>query len=103
MSENIRKKSHGDLPATVRLVKEIRSELRAEIRAVDRKLDSKFELLRSDIQLLHSDMLLLRADVHRSNVLAEEQRSENRIVLDALKNVIDQQIETRQIVDSMRR
>lgn len=119
MSDEIRKKSHGDLPATVRLVKEVRSELRAEIRSVRAEVKSFRAELKGEIQALDAKMVsgfsqmnsefeLLRADVHRTQVLMEEQRVENRIVLDGLKNLIDRQdrlerdhSQTRARVDSL--
>lgn len=161
---NIRKKSHDDLPATVRLVKEVRSELRAETRALGSKMDGKFKKVdgrfnemesrfkkidarfnevdarfnRVDARFadidarfdkvdarfaevdarfdkvdgrfndMDSNFQLLRADVHRTMVLMEEQRAENRIVLDGLKVVIDRQerieqehAHTRRLVDAI--
>lgn len=89
MDSKLRKKEHGDLPATVRLVKQVRSELRSEIKA-------RFETL--------------QAGIHRIEVLMEEQRGENRIVLDGLKTVLDRQdrlehaqLETHGIVLSLAR
>ncbi len=84
MDRKLRNKSHGDLPASVRLVKQIRSELRAELRSLEARLDS----LDSKMESRFDQMLVVS---HRTQVLMEEQRSENRIVLDGLKTVLDRQ------------
>ena len=73
----IQDQTHDTLPASVGLVKEVRDELRADIRSVEHGLNSKIE------QVLIS--------VHRSQVLMEEQRGENRIVLDGIKNIFERQ------------
>ncbi len=62
---------HDDLPASVGLVKEVRAELKSDIKSLEHKMESKFE------QVI--------AIVHRTQTLMEEQRSENRIVLDGIK------------------
>jgi hypothetical protein len=69
--------THNDVPASVGLVKEVREELRSEIRMIRNELGGKIE------QVLVS--------VHQTQVLMEEQRGENRIVLDGLKNVTERQ------------
>ena len=118
--------SHNDLPASVGLVKEVRSELVARITSVDLKLasvdvnvasldakidsvdakvasldakidsvDAKFYSLDAKIdsveKRLESKIEQVLVAVHRTQTLMEEQRSENRIVLDGLQNVIQRQ------------
>ncbi len=105
---SIQKKSHGDLPATIRLVKEIRNELRAEIRALDSKMKSGFKRVDARFNDIDARFDSLQADIHRTQVIIEEQRNENRIVLDGLKVVIDRQdrlehehAQTRRMVESI--
>ncbi|MBI4403492.1 MAG: hypothetical protein HY537_04990 [Deltaproteobacteria bacterium] len=69
--------THDTVPASVGLVKEIRDELRADIRAVEHGLSAKIE------QVMVS--------VHRTQVVMEEQRGENRIVLDGIKTLMERQ------------
>ncbi len=88
---DILKRGHNDLPATVGLVKEVRSELRAEFRKLDSKIDSVNKNLSSKISQVLVAVHASQADVHRMQVIVEEQRGENRIVLDGLKNLWDRQ------------
>ncbi len=88
---NLRKRRHTDLPATIGLVKEVRNELRSEIRRLDSKigsLDSKIDSVESTLSGKIQEVLVA---VHRTQALMEEQRGENRIVLDGLKNLMDRQ------------
>src|SRR5262249_18089130 len=71
------KPKHDTLPASVGLVKEVRAELVAKMESVHQKLGAQIQ------EVLVS--------VHRSQTLMEEQRGENRIVLDGLKNVTERQ------------
>ena len=73
----LRKSGHDDLPASVGLVKSVRDELRADTAGLEHRINAKFQ-----------EILTV---VHRTQVIVEEQRSENRIVLDGLKTVIDRQ------------
>ena len=101
--------SHNDLPATVGLVKEVRNEVKADIRTLRAEmgnlraemgnLKSEMGTLRSEMGNLRSEMKgemqIIKEDlgskIHRVLVVVEEQRSENRIVLDALKNLDERQ------------
>ena len=87
--------THRTVPATVRLVKEVRSELRSEIRAVSHEVGEFRKEVRGEMAAVEerwsSKFDKLTAEVYRANVLAEEQRAENRIVLDGLKLVLDRQ------------
>lgn len=74
---NVRRAKSEDLPATIGFVRQARDELRADMRAIESRLSSKIEGV--------------VAAVHGTQVLMEEQRSENRIVLDGLKLVLDRQ------------
>ncbi len=89
---------HEELPASVGFVKEVRNELMAEIRSVDHKvnsLDYKVTSLEHKMTSLEHKMMSKfdesLAVAHRTQVLMEEQRNENRIVLDGLKTVIERQ------------
>jgi hypothetical protein len=54
-------------------------------------LDSKYSTLDSKISTLDSKIEKTIGNTHRIQVLMEEQRSENRIVLDGLKNMMERQ------------
>ncbi len=103
---------HDDLPATVGIVKEVRAELISEIRSVHHELDGKImqldgKITQLDGKITQLDGRMTQLDgkfltqegkiekvlsvVHRTQTLMEEQRSENRIVLDGLKSVIERQ------------
>jgi uncharacterized protein YhaN len=103
---------HDELPASVGLVKEIRNELLAEIRSLDHKLgsvdhrvdsldhkvdslDHKVDSLEHKVDSLEHRMMAKfeesLAVAHRTQVLMEEQRNENRIVFDGLKTFIERQ------------
>lgn len=75
--QQLKNLTHDSMPASVGLVKEVRDELRAEIRSVEHGLNSKLETVITS--------------AHRIQVIVEEQRSENRIVLDGLKTVLERQ------------
>ena len=105
VASQIRGMRRDELPASVGLVKAVRSEILAETRSVEKRLESKIGALDSKIGLLDSKIGLLDSkigavtasveqvlsNVHGIRALVEEQRSENRIVLDGLKSVIDRQ------------
>ncbi len=105
---------HRDAPASVGLVKEVRNELRAEIRAVEHRLNFKIKGLDSRFVGLGSNFLGLEskveavaavsketlAAVHRCEVLIEEQRGDNRIVLDAIVSLSERQTRLEQRLDS---
>ena len=95
-----------DVPATVGLVKEVRNELRADMRALREDVKSeiasvKGELkseiasvntnLKSEISKTNSSLHRLESEVAKIKVLVEEQRSENRIVLDGFNNFRERQ------------
>jgi hypothetical protein len=75
---------HDDLPASVGLVKEVRNELHSEISS----LENKVTALEHKMMAKFDESL---AVAHRTQVLMEEQRNENRIVLDGLKTVLERQ------------
>ena len=72
-----------DLPATVGLVLEVRDELKADNRAHDALFDKMEARIEERFQELISRY-------HRMEMLFEEQRSENRIVLDAYKSIMEE-------------
>lgn len=78
------KRKNMDAPASAGLVIEVRSELISELHSLDNKIGSVEKRLDSKI-----DKVL--ASVHRTQALMEEQRSENKVVLDGLKNVTERQ------------
>jgi hypothetical protein len=82
---------HDDLPASVGFVKEVRAELIAEIKSVDRKVVSLEHKMESRFERVESRFEQVLAVVHRTQTLMEEQRSENRIVLDGIKNLSERQ------------
>ncbi|MBI1861681.1 MAG: hypothetical protein HYR96_12260 [Deltaproteobacteria bacterium] len=106
----MKKLTHDTAPATVGLVKRVRSELKSEIRALGHRIDSKLSLIDSrfsatDSKLSTMDSKFSAIDSrfssidakletimtmhHRTLVLMEEQRNENRIVLDGLNNLTE--------------
>ncbi len=86
---------HDDLPASVGLVKAVRDELRSEIRAVSIELKTELKVeigaVRGEIGGVKSEMHHLQGEVHQMRVLMEEQRGEDRIVMDGLKMLFDRQ------------
>ncbi len=87
---------HTDLPATVGLVNEVRDELKMEIKGEVGSLRGEMNTFkaemyafraetRANFSKVDSKLDLLMAAVHRTQALMEEQRSENRIVLDSYK------------------
>jgi chromosome segregation ATPase len=117
---NAAKLSHNDLPASVGLANEVRSELRAELGSLRHEIKADIGLvraemgsvrteLRTEIGALRAEMGVMRTEngaefsslrsevqqvlvaVHRSQALMEQQRGENRIALDGLKNVTERQ------------
>ena len=99
--------THNDVPATVGLVKEVRKELRADIREVKEELKADIEELKGEIRRtehkLSAEIQAVLSTVHRSQVLMEEQRSDNRLVLDGLKNVTERQDRVENDVVELRR
>lgn len=109
----------NDVPASVGLVKEVRNELlfetrsiRKEIGAAEKRLESKIWSVESKISSVDAKVSALASKicsveskicsveskvdsisstVHGMRVLMEEQRSENRIVLDGIAAVIVRQ------------
>jgi chromosome segregation ATPase len=114
--------NHRDMPATNGLVTEVRNELLAKmsehdhkfaelghkidsldhkvnsldhkIDSLDHKVDSVDHRLSGEIQKLSGKIENLTASVHRSQALMEEQRSENRVVLDGIKLLMQRQDRT---------
>ena len=90
--------THDNVPATVGLVKEVRKELRADIQVLRHEMGSfRHEMgsfrheLGSSRQEVYAKFEQVMVVVHRTQVLMEEQRGENRIVLDGLKTVLERQ------------
>ncbi|MBI3294985.1 MAG: hypothetical protein HYZ71_09680 [Deltaproteobacteria bacterium] len=81
--------THDTAPATVGLVKEVRGELKAEIRSLKKEMTAKIEAV--------------LVGVHRTQALMEEQRGENRIVLDGLSTMLDRQDRLEGDVESLKR
>ncbi len=119
VTELIKRSRHEDLPASVGLVKLVRSELRHDLKAMEKRIDSKlhkidekfhkidekFHKMDERMSGLDSRMSGLDgrmdsleakmeeniASTHRIEAIVEEQRSENRIVLDGIKAMIEKQ------------
>ena len=112
--------THGNLPASVQLVMEgrdelradigsvrhelsavrhelkaeigsLRHELKAEIGAVRSELKVEIGFVRAEVGSVRSEVQQVLVSVHRTQAIMEEQRGENRIVLDGLKNVTERQ------------
>ena len=94
--EYIKKLTHDSVPASVGLVKMVREELCARFDKVDARfvgvdarfasMDARFDGMDAKFTGMFNEVLV---SVHRTQVLMEEQRSENRIVLDGIKNVLE--------------
>jgi hypothetical protein len=86
---NPKELTHDTIPATVGLVKEVRDELRADMRALDHKVESiRYEIQAVEHRLDFKIEKVVVA-VHQTQILMEEQRGENRIVLDGIKNLVE--------------
>lgn len=110
----IKKLTHDSVPASVGLVKEMRREVCARFDSMDARFDSlearfdgvdaRFDSLEARVDgldtkftamiketegRLGSQIKAVVVSVHRTHTLMEEQRSENRIVLDGIKNVLE--------------
>jgi hypothetical protein len=91
MKKRIESLTHDTVPASVKLVKTVRNELKADIQSVQSELKAVESRLDSKISTLDSKIEKTIGNTHRIQVLMEEQRSENRIVLDGLKNMMERQ------------
>ena len=87
-----------DLPATHGMLFEVRDELNASINGVKKELQGKMEAGFSEMKSLF----------HQAMLRFEEQRSENKVVLEALHSLIQRQdkldsefVEVRDIVRSL--
>ena len=100
-------------PATIGLVKECRSELRADIQATRHELKKEITELRGELRsgfhAVNEKIERVLMAVHRSQVIAEEQKADNRIVLDGLNNLNEKfdrlksnHIDLRRTVDEIR-
>ena len=102
--------THDTMPASVGLVKGVRSELKAMIGSVDHKvgslgkkvdsLDAKIDSVRLELK---GDIEQVLAGVHKTQVMMEQQRSEDRAVMDGLKTVSDRQNKVEADVEDFRR
>lgn len=98
-----------DVPATVGMLHMVRDELRSDIRALEFKMDSrfsrmdsefdkmnsKFHKIDSELHKMNSEMEKMSSSMHQMQLLAEEQRAENRIVLDGLTSLFHAKKELR--------
>jgi hypothetical protein len=103
MKKRTKSLTHDTVPASVKLVKEIRNELRADIRSVQNEMKAVESRLDSKISVLDSKIEKTIANTHRIQVIMEEQRSENRIVLDGLKNMMERQDRLESEIKEVRR
>ena len=123
-SQLLKRMTHRDVPATVGLVLAVRDELLVEtksirhgldelnhkIDSVDVKLTGKIDSLGYDMSAMESRLegkiLALDSRLHGMSILMEEQRSENRVVLDGIKTMIERQDrveeETREARETLR-
>lgn len=67
-----------DQPATRKMLSLVRDELKSEIRALDLKIESRFKAVDSRFEEMKTESV-------RTNILLEEQHSNNRIVLEGLQ------------------
>jgi len=93
VEHGLRAEIHGvraevhELKAEIQDVKADVQSVKADIQSVKADVQS----VKADVQNVKGDIQKVLVAVHRNEVLMEEQRSENRIVLDGLKTVLDRQ------------
>jgi hypothetical protein len=105
-----------DVPATLGMLHIVRDELRSDIRSLEHKMDSRFQKvegklaelktevkgqLTSEISGLKSAMEKMSSSMHQMQLLVEEQRAENRIVMDGLTNLFSRQERIEDRVDAL--
>lgn len=88
---NGKKMQHRDMPATVGLVNDVRDELIARIDGVKEELKGDIHQVAAELHHVKGNVHQVLTAVHRTQALMEEQRSENRIVLNGLKTVLERQ------------
>jgi len=86
----------ADMPATRVLVREVRDELKADIRSLEHKMESRSKETDAKLEKM-------MAAIHRTQSLMEDQRGDNKAVMDGIKNVIDHLKSTDARVDEMER
>lgn len=67
-----------DLPATRGMLKSVRTEVLLKMSAMEKRMSAKFDILRAEIREV-------RAETQLSNLKLEEQRADNRIVLEGIQ------------------
>jgi predicted nucleic acid-binding Zn-ribbon protein len=85
-----------DIPATLGMLHLVRDELRSDIRALEHKTNAGLNEVKSAIDKMSSS-------IHQMQLLAEEQRAENRIVMDGLTNLFSRQERIEDQIDSLQK
>ncbi|MDR3608291.1 MAG: hypothetical protein P4M08_13050 [Oligoflexia bacterium] len=97
-----------DLPSTQGMLDLVRTELKSDVKAgfheVNARLhemNARFEAVDSRFERIESKIDKLSADVTRGLILAEEQRAENRVVLEGLTGLFQRQERVERRVDDV--
>lgn len=91
----------------------VENSLSSRMNSLESRLDSRMDSLESKIviqgkemdqkfEVMNGQLQQVIASTHRAEVLMEEQRSENRIVLDGIKTMIDRQNRTETDIQEIR-
>lgn len=90
----------GQVPATNKMLSEVRSELKAditsvklEIRALSKKMDARFAANDSRFASMDAKLEKVIAAIHRTNAIVEEQNARNKVVLDGYDQIYRRQAE----------
>ncbi|HSO00410.1 MAG TPA: hypothetical protein VLS89_19090 [Candidatus Nanopelagicales bacterium] len=80
-----------ELPATRRMLADVRTELLLRIDQTKEELKAEIHGVRADIHAMQAEIHGVKADVARISFLIEEQNARNKVVLDALSAFMDRQ------------
>ena len=94
-----------DVPATLGMLHLVRDELKSEMAAgfleLKSEMTSGFLELKSGFLGLKSEMAKMSSSMHQMKLLVEEQRAENRIVMDGLTSLFDRQDRVEKRLDAI--
>lgn len=90
-----------DVPATLGMLHLVRDELKSEMAAGFLELRSEIHGMKSGFLGLKSEMAKMSSSMHQMKLLVEEQRAENRIVMDGLTSLFDRQDRVEKRLDAI--
>jgi hypothetical protein len=98
----------NDIPATLGMLHLVRDELKSDISSLEFKMsrgflkvDSRFAEVTSEMSGLKADIAEMKSNMLQMRILAEEQRAENRIVMDGLTSLFSRQDRCEIRIDSV--